>query len=74
MQPIDAGPLLAALYTVVDDLYRTHVAPRRPRRPLLGGCVVVLAAGSDRSSWIGAGLPPLQLTICTLRPQGKGGG
>jgi hypothetical protein len=30
---VDLGTFLVALYTIVDDLYRAHVAPHKPRRP-----------------------------------------
>jgi hypothetical protein len=31
--PIDLATVLVAVYTVVDDLYRQDLAPRKPRRP-----------------------------------------
>lgn len=30
---VDLDTFLVALYTIVDDLYRAHVAPHKPRRP-----------------------------------------
>jgi len=30
---LDFDTFLVALYTVVDDLYREHCAPKKPRRP-----------------------------------------